>query len=108
MEPAIRVRPPVGISIRGDIAEVWRADEQLGLLYQWTIHGNNNKWDGDVLKYRLTGGEGGEVELRLFLSEPGGAVLQLKAYGHLVGNLTADGELHKQAVRLKGTRLEVA
>lgn len=108
MGGAIRVRPPVGISIRGDIAEVWQDETQLGLLYQWTIHGSNNKWDGDALKYRLTGGESGEVELRLFLSAPGGAVLELKAYGHLASPFTADGELHKQAVRIKGTRLEVA
>ena len=108
MEGTIRTRPQVGVSIRGDIAEVWREDEQLGLLYQWTIHGHAHKWDGDVLKYRLTGGEGGEVEIRLFLSAPGGAVLTLKAYGHLASDFTADGELHKQAVRLKGTRLEVA
>ena len=108
MGGAIRFRPPVGISVRGDIAEVWRGEEQLGLLYQWTIHGHQNQWDGDALKYRLTGGEGGEVELRLFLSAPGGAVLSLIAHGHLAGSFTADGELHKQAVRLKGTRLEVA
>lgn len=108
MEPAIRVRHSVGISIRGDIAEVWQGEEQLGLLYQWTVHGHNGKWDGDALKYRLTGGEGGEVELRLFLTAPGGAVLQLKAFGHLMGLLNADGELQKQPVRLKGTRLEVA
>lgn len=108
MGGAIRTRPPVGISVRGDIAEVWRGETQLGLLYQWTIHGHANSWDGDALKYRLTGGEGGEVELRLFLSAPGGAVLELKAFGHLAGSFTADGELHKQAVRLKGTRLEVA
>lgn len=105
--PSIRFRPPVGISVRGDIAEIWRGEEQLGLLYQWTIHGHANSWDGDALKYRLTD-QGGEVELRLFLSAPGGAVLQLTAYGHLAGSITADGELHKQAVRIKGTRLEVA
>lgn len=106
--PSIRMRPPVGISIRGDIAEIWRGEAKLGLVYQWSIHGHSSNWEGDALKYRLISQGGGEMEFRLFLSAPGGAVLQLTAFGHIAGDITADGELHKQAVKLKGTRLEVA
>lgn len=108
----MEVRPPtkpnVTTSIRGDIAEVWRGDTKLGLLYQWTIHGTNGEWTGDALKYRLQSAGGGEVELRLFLTAPGGAALTILAHGHLVGDQAADGELHREAVSLRGTRLEVA
>lgn len=106
------VRPPtkpaVTTSIRGDIAEVWRGDRQLGLLYQWTIHGSNGDWKGEANKYRLHSAGGGEVELRLFLTAPGGAVLTILAGGHILGDPVPDGEIHKEAVSLRGTRLEVA
>ena len=108
----MEVRPPtkpnVTTSIRGDIAEVWRGDTQLGLLYQWTIHGTNGNWDGDANKYRLHSSGGGEVELRLFLTAPGGARLTVIAHGHLMGDQMPDGELHRESVKLRGTRLEVA
>ena len=108
MEARAPSRPNVTTSIRGDIAEVWRADKQLGLLYQWTIHGTNGDWNGEANKYRLHSVGGGEVELRLFLTAPGGAVLTILAAGHILGDPMPDGEIHKTAVALKGTRLEVA
>jgi hypothetical protein len=76
-------------------------------VYQWTVHGTNGKWEGDALKYRLTGGEGGGVVFRLFIVAPG-VQMEINACGHLVGLLNADGELQKQPVKLKGTRIEVA
>lgn len=108
----MEVRPPtkpnVTTSIRGDIAEVWRNGAQLGLLYQWTIHGTNGQWTGEANKYRLHAVGGGEVEMRLFLTAPGGAVLTVLAYGHLMGDPIPDGEIHRESVSLRGTRLEVA
>jgi len=68
-----RVRPPVGVSLRGDIAEVWANDERAGLLYQWTVHGSGAKWEGDALKYRIERQFGGEIELRLFIRNVSGA-----------------------------------
>ena len=105
--PSIRVRTPLGFSGRGDIAEVWREDKKLGLLYQWYVHGDGVQWEGDALKYRLDETGGGEVEFRFLLTAPG-IVLNMVAFGHLASEVTADGELHKQAVKLKGTRLAVA
>lgn len=102
-----RVRPPVGVSLRGDIAEVWANDERAGLLYQWTVHGSGSKWEGDALKYRIERQFGGEIELRLFLRNVSG-VVELRAYGHIVGDVEADGVMHKSPLRIKGTRLEVA
>lgn len=101
-------RPPVSISVRGDIAEIWRGDTQLGLLYQWTVHGSKDDWKGEANKYRMHSTGGGEVELRLFLTAPGGAVLAMIGYGHILGAPVPDGEMHKTAVAIRGTRLEVA
>lgn len=101
-------RPVVTTSVRGDIAEVWRGETQLGLLYHWTLHGSNGDWKGEANKYRLHAVGGGEVELRLFLTAPGGAALTLMARGHILGDPVPDGEIHKESVGLRGTQLEVA
>ena len=108
MEARPPAKPTVTTSVRGDIAEVWRGDVQLGLLYQWTIHGSNGEWTGEANKYRLQSAGGGEVELRLFLTAPGGAVLTIIAAGHILGDPMPDGEIHRASVALRGTRLEVA
>jgi len=100
-------KPSVAISLRGDIAEVWSEGERIGLLYQWSVHGQAGKWTGDALKYRIEKQSVGEVELRLFLRSPGGSI-ELIAYGQIADETVVDGELHKKAVRIKGTRLEVA
>ena len=98
-------RPPVAASFRGDIAEVWRGDTQLGLLYQWSVHGSNGEWSGEAAKYRLHSVGGGEVEIRLFLTA---LRLTLIGKGHILGDPVPDGELHKTAIAIKGTGLEVA
>lgn len=106
MQPSIR--RPTPYAGRGDIAEVWRGDRKIGVLYQWSAHGSAVDWEGDALKYRLSESGGGEVEIRLLHTSPSGTTLQLSAFGHIASAVEADGELHKQAVRIKGTRLEIA
>lgn len=107
----MEVRPATAPShtnkIRADIAEVWRGGSKIGLLYQVFINGANGAWSGDALKYRLDSAGGEEVELRFTLNAPG-MVIHHVAAGHLVGDLVADGELHREGCALKGTRLEVA
>lgn len=102
-----RPRPPVGVSLRGELAEVWRGETKIGLLYQITMHGAQGDWEGDAWKYRFEEEPAGEVEVRLFLGQ-GTVRLEIRAMGHIAGDVVADGELHRESLRLKGTEIAVA
>lgn len=99
------VRPPAGVRLRGSSAQVWAGGKQAGVLYRWSLDGADGAWTAEVAKYRLFEPVAGEAELHFFLTPEGAPqVLELHAIGHLLG-ARADGEMHRDGLKLKGTRL---
>lgn len=89
----------------GDVAEVWSGDRKVGVLFGWTLSGANGAWEMEAGKQALDPQfEGGEVEIRMFITARSERVFQIRGVGHL-RDWVADGTQHRQVVTAKGVRL---
>jgi hypothetical protein len=90
--------------MRGDIAEVWQGDRQVGLLFRWALSGFDGKWDGAASKHRFESDfDGQEAEIRFQIEN---MPWELRGTGHVI-DAQLDGATHHETVLLKGTRLWV-
>lgn len=95
-----------GVTVVGDAAQVWQDGRQVGNVYRYRLSGVDGDWTAEAQKYRLTEDWGvGESEFRFFVEVGGKVALELHGTGQFFGEMTADGAVHRDTVKLKGTRL---
>lgn len=86
---------------------MWQGETQIGLLMRWEIVGGSGKWDGYAERYAFTSEPSGSLRFRFFL-KTGEPDFEVIGTGGMLSAVVADGATHEQAVRIKGTALEVA
>lgn len=96
------------INLRGRDAKVYRDGAQIGVLFRWQLKGSSVDWEGSAERYALpVGYPGGEADIVFVLAFHGDPVMELRGRGHLLEPYVADSEVHREAIAIRGTHLEV-
>lgn len=93
-----------GVHLKGDAAQILAFGRKVGNLYRWSLEGIDGNWKGYAQKYRLDEPVD-EVELRFFLAPEGVLDFEMQGTGFFMSALITDGTVHRETVRMKGTRL---
>src|SRR4030042_1012333 len=91
-----------GVRLWGDIGEVWRDGQKIGLLYRWELQGWERDWRLEAERYRLESVANGDRNIRLVLDAKAGV---LEAVGAIWTDFTADAASHR-AIVIKGGALK--
>ena len=91
-----------GVRLWGDIGEVWRDGQKIGLIYRWDLEGWAREWRLEAERYRLDVAPSGSRNVRLVLDAKVGI---LDAVGVIWTDFQADGESHRAMV-IKGGALK--
>lgn len=80
---------------------MFAGDKQVGNLYDWFFEGVNGDWTATAKKYRIE--QEGELEFRFYTkAKKREDEVELIGIGS-VESATADGVVHRESVRVKGT-----
>jgi hypothetical protein len=90
-----------GVRLWGDVGEVWRDDQKVGIIYRWELQGWERDWRLEAERYRLEVAENGPRNVSLVLDAKVGV---LHAVGAIWTDFTADGASHRAMV-IKGGAL---
>ena len=90
-----------GVYLWGDVGEVWRGEQKLGVLFRWHLEGWEREWRLEAERYRLDAAADGVRNVRLLLDAKVGT---LDAEGSIWTDFKADGEGHR-AIVIRGGAL---
>jgi hypothetical protein len=95
---------PGGVSVDGQVAEVWQSGRQVGTLWDWHLEGHASKWMAYASRQTFAGNfSGGAVEIRFLITASSEHVFQIRGEGQVTEFVT--GSRVKHPCRMEGIRL---
>ena len=94
---------PGGVSVDGQVAEVWQAGRQVGTLWDWHLEGHASKWLAFASRQSFANNfNGGDAEFRFLITASSEHVFQIRGEGQVTEYVA--GEKSRHPCRMEGTR----